>query len=72
MRYLLFLTLSPGHQTSECKANRVFDTSLVADMSADDAWTDLQEADQKRDLDDFREVVPASFVFITSKAEFPD
>lgn len=56
VRYHLFLTLSLGHQTSECKANRVFDKSLVADMSADDAWVALQKADEDRDLDDFREV----------------
>lgn len=52
----LFLTLPSGHLTSECKANRVFDTSLVADMSAEDAWEALQRADEERDLDDFREV----------------
>ena len=56
VRYHLLLTLSSGHQTSECKANRVFDKSLVADMSADDAWIALQKADEDRDLDDFREV----------------
>lgn len=47
---------APGHQTSECKANRVFDTSRVADMSAEDAWEALQKADEERDLEDFREV----------------
>lgn len=52
----LFLTLPSGHQTSDCKANRVFDTSRVADMSAEDAWDALQKADEDRDLDDFREV----------------
>ncbi|KAL9066974.1 MAG: hypothetical protein Q9161_007218 [Pseudevernia consocians] len=45
----------PSHQTSECKANRVFDTSQVADMSAEDAWEALKKADKERDLDDFRE-----------------
>lgn len=54
--YRLFLTMSPGHQTVECTANRVFDTSLVADRSADDAWVALEKADEERDLDDFREV----------------
>ena len=54
----LLLTYRPGHQTSECKANRVFDTSRVADMSAEDAWEALQKADEERDLDDFREVRP--------------
>ena len=34
----------------------MFDKSLVADMSADDAWVALQKADEDRDLDDFREV----------------
>ena len=52
------LTYRPGHQTSECKVNRVFDTSGVADMSAEDAWEALQKADEERDLDDFREVRP--------------
>ena len=54
----LLLTLRPGHQTSECKSNRVFDTSGVADMAAEDAWEALQKADEERDLDDFREVRP--------------
>ena len=52
----LFLTLPPGHQTSECKANRVFDTSHLRDMSAEDAWVALHKADEERDLEDFREV----------------
>lgn len=56
MPYHLFLTPSPGHQTSDCKANRVFDTSLVPDMSAEDAWEALQKADEERELDDFRQV----------------
>ena len=54
--YYLFLKLSPGHQTSDCTANRVFDTSLVPDVSAEDAWEALQEADKERNLDDFRQV----------------
>ena len=56
--HLLLLTHRPGHQTAECTANRVFDTSGVADMSAEDAWDALQKADEERDLDDFREVRP--------------
>lgn len=52
----LLLTHRPGHQTSECKVNRVFDTSGVADLSAEDAWSVLNEADEERDLDNFREV----------------
>ena len=56
LAHRLFLTLPLGHQTSECKANRVFDTSRIADMSAEDAWEALQKADEERDLEDFREV----------------
>lgn len=52
----LLLTHSLGHQTSECKVNRVFDTSGVADMSAEDAWSAIKEADEERDLDNFRDV----------------
>ena len=62
----LLLTHRPGHQTSECKANRVFDTSGVADMSAEDAWDALQKADEKRDLDDFREVRPTKAIAQTT------
>lgn len=52
----LLLTLPLGHLTAECKANRVLDTSFVADMTAEDAWETLKKADEERDLDDFREV----------------
>ena len=52
----LLLTHRPGHQASECTENRVFDTSGIADMAAEDAWEALQKADEDRDLDDFREV----------------
>lgn len=52
----LLLTLPSGHETSGCKANRVFDTSSLPDMSAEDAWAALQKADEEHDLEDFREV----------------
>lgn len=52
----LLLTGRPGHEATECKANRVFDTSRVADMSAEDAWEALKNADEMRDLEEFREV----------------
>ena len=55
-RACLKVTLSSGHQTSDCENNRVFDTSDVADMSAEDAWAALQTADKECDLDDFRQV----------------
>ena len=55
-RACLNVTLSLGHQTLDCTANRVFDNSHVADMSAEDAWAALQTADKECDLDDFRQV----------------
>ena len=54
MSLVVFLIRFQGHVTSECKANRVFDTSGLPDMSADDAWNALVEADQDRDLDELR------------------
>ena len=72
MPYQSLLTRRPGHQTSECKANRVFDTSGVADMSAEDAWDALQKADEERNLEDFREVCADSRCPHTSYTDFPD
>lgn len=45
-----------GHAAQECTSKRVFDKSGLPDMDADAAWEALQQADKKRDLDDFRTV----------------
>ena len=70
-RARLKVTLSSGHQTSDCTANRVFDTSDVADMSAEDAWAALQAADKERDLDDFRQVRADKIYPNAREADFP-
>lgn len=67
---LLQVTPSLGHQTSDCTANRVFDNSHVADMSAEDAWAALQAADKERDLDDFRQVRVDKICPIAREANF--
>ena len=66
----LLLTHRLGHPTSECKANRVFDTSHVADMSAEDAWDALQKADEERDLDEIRTVCASKRYFSGRKTDF--
>lgn len=40
----------------DCKENRKFDTSGIPDMTPEEAWAKLKEANDERDLDDFREV----------------
>ena len=45
-----------GHVTLDCKNNRVFDMSAIADATADVAWENLQKADEDKDLDEIREV----------------
>ena len=69
-RACLVVTLSLGHQTSDCTANRVFDNSHVADMSAEDAWAALQTADNERDLDEFRQVRADKICLIAREADF--
>ena len=69
-RACLNVTLSSGHQTSDCTANRVFDTSHVADMSAEDAWAALQTADKEGDLDDIRQVRADMICPIAREADF--
>ena len=64
------MTLSLGHQTSDCTSNRVFDTSHVADMSAEDAWAALQTADKEGDLDSFRQVRADKVYLIVREADF--
>ena len=45
----------------ECKNNRVFDTSGLDMKSAEEAWSALVKADEKKDLDDIKMVSPALF-----------
>lgn len=40
----------------DCKENRQFDKSNIADMTAEEAWAKLKQANDDRDLDDVREV----------------
>lgn len=40
----------------ECTNPRAIDWASVPTKDADEAWSDLQRADKKRDLDDFRQV----------------
>lgn len=72
MPYRPLLTRHLGHQASECKANRVLDKSRVADMSAEDAWEALVNADEQRDLEDFREVGADKRNSCTQNTDFPD
>ena len=67
---LLKVTLSSGHQTSDCTANRVFDNSHVADMSAEDAWAALQTADKEGDLYNFRQVRIDKIYLLARGADF--
>ena len=72
MPYRPFLTRHLGHQASECKANRVLDKSRVADMSAEDAWEALVNADEQRDLEEFREVGADKGYFRIQHTDFHD
>ena len=50
------LPISPGHVTQECTNPRAMDWTGVPDKTPDEAWALLTKADEKRDLDDFRQV----------------
>ena len=45
-----------GHTAVECKNKRVFDYTEVDDLTAQDAWNKLLEADEARELEDVRSV----------------
>ena len=45
-----------GHTTIECKDRRVVSLSHIADKVPEDAWKDVKQASDERDLDDFKEV----------------
>ena len=45
-----------GHATGECTKNRVFDSTDVPEMPAEEAWANLQKSDEAGELDDIREV----------------
>ena len=72
MPYRPFLTRHLGHQASGCKANRVLDKSRVADMSAEDAWEALVNADEQRDLEEFREAGADKGYFRIQNTDFHD
>ena len=45
-----------GHEAKDCKNNRVFDSADIEEVTADEAWAKLVDADQSEDLDDVRYV----------------
>ena len=45
-----------GHGAKDCKNNRVFDMSSIADATAEVAWDNLEKADAEKDLDEIRAV----------------
>ena len=54
------LTRNPGHTAKDCTNNRVFDLSGIVEATAEVAWTNLQKADEEKDLDDIRNVNDSS------------
>ena len=50
------LLIHAGHKVAQCTDARAVDFSGVETKSAEDAWTQLAEADKSRDLDDVRDV----------------
>ena len=46
----------PGHEAKDCENNRKIDRSHIADMSMNEAWVKVEEADREKDLDSLREV----------------
>ena len=46
-----------GHLARDCKNNRTFDLSHVADMLPEEAWAMMKKASDEKDMDDFREVM---------------
>ena len=47
---------SLGHVAKDCTAHRTLNWTGVEDLSPEAAWNSLKEADDERDLDDFRSV----------------
>ncbi len=43
-----------GHKAIDCKAKRVHKFEGVAEMTVDEAWNKMKEADKEKDLDSFR------------------
>ena len=56
-----------GHEAAECKNNRKFDNhDALPQLTPDEAWEQLAEADKTRDLDMFRK---ASLCALTSNVQ---
>lgn len=45
-----------GHLAKDCKENRKFDLSHIADRLPEEAWAMMKKASDEKDMDDFREV----------------
>lgn len=54
---LLTTILLSGHVAKDCTAPRALNWEGVEEMSPEEAWSRLHNADSERDLDDFRQVI---------------
>ena len=59
------LTGDLGHGAKDCKNNRVFDMSSIADATAEVAWENLEKADAEKDLDEVRAVSESATIILT-------